>query len=155
MKTLKKISQNNNYTAVNIGSIAEIKNHSLIHPVSGKEVKGKVFLKEFTGSTGTEISFTSLPPKTELGYFHIHNKDEETYLILKGAGFYQVDDDCFPIQEGSIIRVAPEGVRSLCNTSDEEMVYVCVQSKKDSLEEHTTDDGSRLEYDSKLKDFIN
>ncbi len=154
MKQSVKISENRSYTAVNIGSIDEIKGHTLIHPVSGREVKGKVFLKELTNATGTEISFTSLAPKTELGYFHIHNKDEETYIIIKGKGYYQVDNDCFPIKEGSIIRVAPEGVRSLCNTSDEEMVYICVQSKKDSLEEHTTDDGSRLDFESRLKDLL-
>jgi hypothetical protein len=27
-------------------------------------------------ATGAEISFTSIPPKTELGHFHIHKKDE-------------------------------------------------------------------------------
>jgi mannose-6-phosphate isomerase-like protein (cupin superfamily) len=154
MKKVEKISENNDYTAVNIGGIDEVKSYSLIHPVSGREIKGKVFLKEPTTATGTEISFTSLPPKTELGYFHIHNKDEETYIIIKGYGYYQVNEDCFPIKEGSVIRVAPEGVRSLCNTSDQEMVYICIQSKLNSLEEHTTDDGSRLAYDSKLKDLL-
>ncbi|GET24287.1 cupin domain-containing protein [Prolixibacter sp. NT017] len=154
MKRSEKIAENKDYTAVNLGSMDDIKNHSLIHPKSGKEVKGKVFLKELTKATGTEISFTSLPPKTELGYFHIHNKDEETYVIIKGSGFYQVNNDCFPIKEGSVIRVAPEGVRSLCNTSDEDMVYICVQSKMNSLEEHTTDDGSRVVYESKWKEFL-
>jgi len=149
-----KQSENKDYTAVNIGSLDEIKSHSLIHPISGKEVKGKVFLKELTKASGTEISFNALPPKTELGYFHIHNQDEETYIVLKGSGYYQVNEDCFPIEEGSVIRVAPEGVRSLCNSSDEELVYICVQSKMNSLEEHTTDDGSRVAYDSKMKAFV-
>ena len=149
-----KQSENKDYTAVNIGSLDEIKSHSLIHPISGKEVKGKVFLKELTKASGTEISFNALPPKTELGYFHIHNQDEETYIVLKGSGYYQVNEDCFPIEEGSVIRVAPEGVRSLCNSSDEELVYICVQSKMNSLEEHTTDDGSRVAYDSKMKALL-
>ncbi len=154
MKQAEKISENKDYTAINIGSLDEVKSHSLIHPISGREIKGKAFLKELTKATGTEISFTSLPPKTELGYFHIHNKDEETYIIIKGSGYYQVNNDCFPIKEGSVIRVAPEGIRSLCNTSDQEMVYICIQSKMDSLEEHTTDDGSRLAYESKLKGLL-
>ena len=149
----KKISESKNYTAIDFGRLDEVKSYSLIHPKSGREVKGKVFLKEPTQATGTEISFTSIPPKTELGYFHIHYKDEETYIILSGSGYYQVDDDCFPISEGSVIRIAPEGVRSLCNTSDEEMVYICVQSKRGSLEEYTTDDGERLPYDAKWKDL--
>ena len=151
MKKPALISENKNYTAVNIGSLQDVAAYSMIHPKLKHEIKGKVFLKEPTKSTGTEISFTTIPPKSELGYFHIHNKDEETYIILKGSGFYQVDDDCFPITEGSVIRVAPEGERSLCNTSDEPMVYICIQSKQNSLEEHTTDDGKRVPVTPKWK----
>lgn len=151
MKKTEKLSENKNYTAINIGNLNNISSYSLIHPKLGTEIKGKLFVKESTKSTGTEISFTTIPPKSELGYFHRHNKDEETYIILKGAGFYQVDDDYFPIQEGSIIRVAPEGVRSLCNTSDEEMVYICIQTKENSLEEHTSEDGVRIPCSPKWK----
>nr|WP_321354867.1 cupin domain-containing protein [uncultured Draconibacterium sp.] len=144
MKKVELISESKNYTAVNVGSLEDIEKHSLIHPKLKTEIKGKVFLKAPSKSTGTEISYTTIPPKSELGYFHIHYKDEETYIILKGSGYYQVDDDCFPIQEGSVIRVSPDGVRSLCNTSDENMVYICIQSKENSLEEYTTDDGKRI-----------
>jgi mannose-6-phosphate isomerase-like protein (cupin superfamily) len=144
MKKVEKISENRNYTAVNIGTLEDIKSYSHIHPKLGTEIKGKVFANAPTHATGTEISFTTIPPKSELGYFHIHDKVEETYIILKGAGFYQVDDDCFPIQEGSIVRVAPDGVRSLCNTSEEDMVYLCIQSKINSLDKHTTEDGTRV-----------
>lgn len=151
MKQIEKISASNNYIAVNVGSLDQVTNYSLIHPKTGLEVKGKVFLKELTQATGTEISFTTLPPRTELPYFHIHNKDEETYIILKGSGYYQVDNDCFPITEGSVIRVAPQGVRGLCNTSDDTMIYICIQSQKDSLEKHTTDDGERIEVTPKWR----
>lgn len=150
MKNLEKISENKNYTAVNVGTLDDIKSYSLTHGKLGIEIVGKVFLQKATNATGTEISYTVIPPKKELGYFHIHNKDEETYIILKGEGFYQVDDDCFPICEGSVIRVAPEGVRGIRNSSDEEMIYLCVQSKMNSLEEHTYDDGQRVEHNSKL-----
>lgn len=151
MKNVEKISENRNYTAVNIGSLDDIKSYSLIHPKLGTEIKGKVFVKAPTKATGTEISITTIPPKSELGYFHIHNKDEETYIILKGSGYYQVDEDYFPIKEGSVIRVAPEGVRSLCNTSEEDMVYICIQAKENSLEEYTIDDGKRVAYTPKWK----
>ena len=60
MKKLEKISENKDYTAVNIGSMDDIKSYSLIHPKSGKEIKGKVFLKELTKSTGTEISMLGI-----------------------------------------------------------------------------------------------
>lgn len=151
MKKVELISENTNYTAVNVGSLDELKDHSFIHPKTKLEVTGKVFVNKATKSTGTEISFTTIPPQTELPYFHFHNKDEETYIILKGSGHYQVDEDCFPITEGSVIRVAPKGVRGLCNTSDETMVYICVQSKEGSLEEHSTDDGSRIACEPKWR----
>ena len=144
MKKVEVISENKHFTAVNLGSLEDIEQYSLIHPKLNVEIKGKVFLKEVTKSTGTEISFTTLAPHSDVGYFHIHQKDEETYIILKGSGYFQVDDVCFPIQEGSVIRVSPQGERSLRNTSDEQMVYICIQSKEHSLEEHTTDDGKRV-----------
>jgi mannose-6-phosphate isomerase-like protein (cupin superfamily) len=130
MKQIERISENKNYTAVNIGNLEDIKPYSLIHAKTGKEVKGKLFVKRPTNATGTEISFTTISPKSKLGFFHIHSRNEETYIILKGSGYYQVDEDCFPIQSGSIIRVAPEGVRSLCNASEEEMLFICIQSKE-------------------------
>jgi GrpB-like predicted nucleotidyltransferase (UPF0157 family)/quercetin dioxygenase-like cupin family protein len=149
MKKIEIISESENHTAVNVGNLNELQDYSFIHPKNGQIVTGKVFLKQPTHSTGTEISFSTIPPNKDLGYFHIHNKDEETYIILKGSGFYQVDNDCFPIKQGSVIRVAPEGVRSLCNNSDEEMIYICIQSRVNSLEEYSTNDGKRVEGNAK------
>ncbi|MDL2212942.1 cupin domain-containing protein [Bacteroides sp. OttesenSCG-928-E20] len=145
MKQIETISESKNHTAINIGCFDDLQNHSFIHPKNGQTITGKVFVKEATKSTGTEISFSTIPPNKELGYFHIHNKDEETYIILKGTGFYQVDDERFPIRQGSVIRVAPEGVRTLCNTSNEEMMYICIQSRENSLEEYSTEDGRRVD----------
>lgn len=151
MRQIEKISENINYCAVNLGGTDLINEYSLIHPVSQKVIEGKVFLKNVTGSTGTEISFNSLAPHSEQPYFHIHRKNEETYIIIKGSGYFQVDDDCFGIQEGSVIRVAPEGLRGICNTSDQEMIYIVIQSKKDSLEEYTTADGERIPHQPKWR----
>lgn len=149
MKEIEKLSENTHYTAINLGSLDDLENYGLIHPVNKKLVEGKVFLKDPTHATGTEISLNSVPPKTALSYFHIHRKNEETYIILKGSGFFQVDDDCFDIKEGSVIRVAPAGKRGLNNTSDQPMIYLVVQSKENSLEEYTTDDGQRVPLDPK------
>lgn len=144
MKQIEKLSENENYTAVNLGNLDELMDYSLIHPLRKTLIEGKVFLKDPTNATGTEISFNMLPPHTEQPYFHIHRKNEETYIILKGAGFYQVDEDCFEIKEGSVIRVAPKGNRGIRNDSDETMIYMVIQSKENSLEEHTTADGERI-----------
>jgi mannose-6-phosphate isomerase-like protein (cupin superfamily) len=151
MKQMNKISENSNYSAVDLGALDDLMEYSLIHPVNKKLIEGKVFLKEMTQATGTEISFNSLPPKTEQPYFHIHRKNEESYIILKGFGYFQVDDDCFDIKEGSVIRVAPAGKRGICNSSEETMIYMVVQSKENSLEEYTTADGERLPVEPKWR----
>ena len=100
MKQAKKIAEGRNYTAADIGDAEDIKSYSLIHAKTGQEVRGKLFLKELTRATGTEISFNSIPPGSGPGYFHKHDKDEETYIILRGAGYCQVDGDCFPVKAG-------------------------------------------------------
>jgi len=151
MKQIEKLSENSSYTAINLGNLEELMSYSLIHPVNKRLIEGKVFLKDPTQATGTEISFNSLPPKSEQPYFHIHFKNEETYLILKGYGFFQVDEDCFNIKEGSVIRVAPQGKRGICNSSDETMIYMVVQSKQNSLEEYTTADGERTPFEPKWR----
>jgi mannose-6-phosphate isomerase-like protein (cupin superfamily) len=151
MKQIEALSENTHYSAVDLGKLSDLMDYSLIHPVSKKVIEGKVFLKDATKATGTEISFNSLPPQSEQPYFHIHRKNEETYIILKGFGFFQVDEDCFSIKEGSVIRVAPQGKRGICNSSDETMVYMVIQSKENSLEEHTSADGERLPVEPKWR----
>lgn len=144
MKTIEKLSENAHYHAVDLGNLNDLMQYALVHPVNQKLIEGKVFLKEATHASGTEISFNSLPPQTEQPYFHIHRKNEETYIILKGSGFFQVDEDCFSIKEGSVIRVAPAGKRGIRNSSDDTMVYMVIQAKENSLEEYTTGDGERV-----------
>jgi hypothetical protein len=90
MKLIEKLSENTHYSAVNLGELKNLMDYSPLHPVSKKLIEGKVFLKDATKSTGTEISINSLPPHSEQPYFHIHKKNEETYIILKGFGCFQV-----------------------------------------------------------------
>ena len=151
MRQIENLSENSSYTAINLGNLEDLMSYSLIHPVNKRLIEGKVFLKEPTHATGTEISFNSLQPNSEQPYFHLHYKNEETYIILKGFGFFQVDDDCFNIKEGSVIRVAPQGKRGIRNSSDEIMIYMVVQSKENSLEEHTTADGERTLFEPKWR----
>ena len=149
MKQIEKLSANVNYTAINLGNLDKLMEYSLIHPINKQKIEGKVFLKDITNSTSSEVSFNSLLAKTEQPYFHVHYKNEEIYIILKGHGFFQVDDECFNIQEGSVIRVAPNGIRGICNSSEETMTYLVIQSKENSLEEYTTNDGKRVPFKPK------
>ena len=128
--------------------------YSLTHKVTKQNIEGKVYLKDATNSTSTEISFNSLPPKTEQPYFHTHKQNEETYIVLKGFGFFQVDGKVFDVKEGSVVRVAPNGIRGIRNSSDKTMVYIVIQSKENSLEQYSTDDGTRVKFEPKWQDKI-
>lgn len=151
MKNIGIISESESHSAINIGSLNTLTEHSIIHPKTKKKIKGKLFIKDLTKSTGSELSFSTLPPKTELPYFHIHKENEETYIIIKGSGDFQVNNECFPIEEGSIIRVAPSAIRGLRNSSEETMIYIVIQTRENSLIQYSSDDGERVIYDKKWK----
>ena len=135
MEKIKKVAENKNFTAVDFGKLSLLQ----------ETANGKAFLKDLTNATGTEISLSVLPAKTDLPVFHSHKQNEETYIILSGSGKFQVDDQCFDISEGSIVRVASDGIRGMTNTSDEQMTYIVIQSREGSLEQYSMDDGVMLE----------
>ena len=81
----------------------------------------------------------------------LKEENEEVYIILKGNGKFQVDDKVFLISEGSIVRVNPEGKRSMINLSNNDMIYIVVQAKQNSLKQWTLDDGKIENIEDKLK----
>lgn len=122
--------------------------HASVGSLKGFE--GKQFVKEATGATSCEISFGSLPSDAAVPFFHSHRANEENYIILSGAGRFQVDDEVFDIAEGSVIRVSPGCDRNLKCTSDEPMTYICIQAKAGSLEGYTMTDADMTEHKSLL-----
>ena len=128
MKEIKTIKSGKNFAAVEVGKWSEIKDYEL-HLGPDMTIPGKVFV----GS--------ALVPGQDSGFLHTHKTHEELYFILKGKGEYQVDGEVFPIGEGSIIRVAPEGKRALKNTGDGEMIMLCIQYKADSFAKDDTPAG--------------
>lgn len=97
----------------------------------GPEMKipGKVFGGAALKATGAEFSFQSFAPGTETGFLHTHKTHEELYFFLSGKGEFQVDGQIFPVAEGSVVRVAPAGLRSVRNNGNEPFVMLCVQYK--------------------------
>lgn len=102
--------------------------------------EGKQFVKDATGATSCEISFGSLPTGAEVPFFHSHKANEENYIILSGAGKFQVNDQVFDIAEGSVIRVATDCDRNLKCTSSFPMTYICIQATEGSLGGYTMTD---------------
>ena len=115
-----------------------------------QQFEGKQFVKEATGATSCDISFGTLPSGASVPFFHSHKANEENYVILSGAGRFQVDDEVFDIAEGSVIRVAPGCDRNLRCTSAEPMLYLCIQAKANSLEGYTMTDAEVTERPSLL-----
>ncbi|MBO7106836.1 MAG: cupin domain-containing protein, partial [Verrucomicrobia bacterium] len=69
------------------------------------------------------------------GFLHAHKTHEELYIILRGEGSYQVDGEIFPVSEGTIIRVAPDGKRARKNTGKENLTMLCIQYKANAFNE--------------------
>lgn len=122
--------------------------HASIGPLCGFE--GKQFVKEATGATSCEISFGTLPTGAAVPFFHSHKVNEENYIILSGAGKFQVDGDVFDITEGSVIRVSTNCDRNIKCTSAEPMTYICIQAKEGSLEGYTMTDAEITERENLL-----
>lgn len=126
MKETRKIAELANATAVDFGKLNEINEYVL---ELGPEMKipGKVFGGSAVGATGGEFSFQSFAPGTETGFIHIHKTHEELYFFLSGKGEFQVDGEVFNVEEGSVVRVAPAGKRSVRNNGTEPLLMLCVQ----------------------------
>lgn|SRR5574344_975548 len=140
MKTIKKISEGRNYSAVSVGNMSELCEHQLI---LGPDmvINGKVFVGQALHTTGAQMSFQYFKPGEDSGFLHTHKTHEELYIIVKGEGEYQIDGKSFPISEGSIVRVAPDAKRAIRNTGGSEMIMLCVQYKADSFKSEDAEDG--------------
>ncbi|HEY9543627.1 cupin domain-containing protein [Prevotella sp.] len=150
MKTIELTKSGKNFTAVNVGKLSDVKDYEL-HMGPDVIIPGKVFVGQALGATGSELSFQSLVPGQDSGFLHTHKNHEELYFILKGEGEYQVDGEAFPVAEGSIIRVAPEGKRALKNTGNAEMLMLCIQYKADSFGENDSPAGDGIILNEPLK----
>jgi len=133
MKKIEPLKSGKNYTAVSVGRMDEIIEHVL--PMGPVTIQGKVFAGQAVGATGSELSFQTLVPGQDSGFLHTHKTHEELYIILKGEGQYQVDGEIFPVSEGTIVRVAPDGKRALKNTGKENLTMLCIQYKANAFGE--------------------
>ncbi len=117
--------------------------HATVGNIHGFE--GKKFVKDATGASSCEISFGTLPSGEAIPFFHSHKENEENYIILSGAGRFQVDDQVFDVAEGSVVRVATGCDRNLRCTSGEPMTYICIQALENSLGAYTMTDAEITE----------
>lgn len=140
MKQVQQLSGAENYGAINLGNLTEIKDYVLELSPEIK-IPGKVFGGQAVGATGGEFSFQVFAPGQETGFLHTHKSHEELYFFLSGKGEFQVDGDVFPVGEGSVVRVAPAGRRSVRNNGAQPLVMLCVQYRGDTFTADDITDG--------------
>ena len=131
------IIQGKNYSAEQIGPLETLLQRDFMG------FHGKYFLGENLGLTGCEVSLNRLPAGKGMPFVHAHKKNEELYIVLRGNGTFFVDGEEFPIQEGSLIRIAPAGERSW-KAGSEDLYFICIQAEAGSLSQSTLEDGIRL-----------
>lgn len=144
MKQMEKIAAGEHFTAVDAGKMAQLGEYRL-QLAPGVELPGMVFGGAAVGATGAEFSFQSFAPGTETGFLHTHRTHEELYFFLSGRGEFQVDGECFPVGEGSVVRVAPAGRRSVRNNGSEPLVMLCVQYRGGTFTAEDATDGNILQ----------
>lgn len=143
MKQIEKTASAANFTAINLGWLKELGDYVLkLSPEIN--IPGKVFGGSALQTTGSDFSFQLFQPGTETGFLHTHKTHEELYFFLSGNGEFQVDGHVFPISEGSVVRVAPEGKRSIRNNGTEPLIMLCVQYKGNTFTEEDAKDGNLL-----------
>jgi len=134
-----------NFCAVEVGEFSHLDTYKLEVPALNRTVNGKLFLKQFIGFTGMQISMNKVPAGRSVPFYHAHKENEEAYIFTGGKGQMQIDGQTFDVQEGSIVRVSPSGMRTIRNNSADDLYYICVQAKNNSLAQDTMDDGIRSE----------
>lgn len=134
------------FKAADIGPFRDLDKYSYTLPNLSMTVNGKLFLNELLGLTGSEISLNKLPPEKSMPFYHKHHRNEEVYIFLSGEGEFQIDGKVFPVKEGTVVRVHPEGERTWRNVSDtDDLTYIVMQAPAGQIEATKTNDGVALE----------
>lgn len=102
--------------------------------------EGRVELHEALSLTGAEISINNLPAGANVPFVHSHKNNEEVYGILSGKGKVIIDGEEIALTSGDWVRIAPVAKRQFFAAEDEEISFVCIQAKENSLEGFTADD---------------
>lgn len=137
-----EILEGRNFSGAQVGVLNDLDRYQFFHPLGkGRGFPGKLFLKEPLAMTGMEVSMNKLPAGQSVPFYHQHREHEELYIFLRGKGQFLIDGNVIDVQEGSVIRVAPDGVRTWRNHSQEDLVYIVIQAKAGSLSANQIEDG--------------
>lgn len=98
-------------------------------------------LHELLSLTGAEISINTLAAASSVPFIHAHQQNEEIYGILEGSGKFVLDNESIQLKKGDWVRISPETKRQLFADEQQDLVYLCIQVKENSLSQWTGNDG--------------
>jgi mannose-6-phosphate isomerase-like protein (cupin superfamily) len=93
-----------------------------------------------------QIAFTHrlMPPKSggKGSYGHRHKTQEEIYYVIRGRLQFKLGDDVIDVDAGTVVRVAPETVRSIWNDGpeDAELIICSVRLEDASADGEIVED---------------
>ena len=120
-----------NYKTFELGKISEI----------SKRENGKAFLHDALQLTSCEISVNCVPKGYKVPFNHKHKQNEEIYIIIKGEGIIEIDGSPINVKEGTSVIIAPPAIRTIENAGNEDLQFICIQAKANSLEQFGMSDG--------------
>src|SRR5262245_11326846 len=85
---------------------------------------------------GTEqVGFTwrRMPAQTggKGSYGHRHKTQEEVYFVISGVLQFKLEDEVIDLPAGTVVRIAPEVVRSVWNEGPEDAVIIICSTRSD------------------------
>lgn len=113
-----------------------MKNYKLTHILEAPRNE----LNEQLNLTGAEVSINNLPEKTNVPFIHHHTQNEEIYGILEGNGHVIIDGEKVELRAGDWLKIAPSAKRQFFASDDNNIKYICIQVKENSLETFTMTD---------------
>jgi mannose-6-phosphate isomerase-like protein (cupin superfamily) len=110
---------------------------------AGSDVPGEFrALTEALGAEQVAVTLIRVPPHSdfEQGTGHRHGEQEELYIVSRGALTMRFGDEVREVGAGSVVRVAPQTVRSHRNLGDEPVELWAVSRKIEDSDSTKVDD---------------
>jgi mannose-6-phosphate isomerase-like protein (cupin superfamily) len=88
-----------------------------------------------------QVAFTwrRMPPQTggKGSYGHRHKRAEEIYFVASGTLQFKLEDEVMDLGEGTIVRIAPQVVRSVWNEGPGDAVLIMCSIRTEDPDEDT------------------
>lgn len=110
---------------------------------AGKDVPGEFrALTEALEAEQVAVTLIRVPPHSdfEQGTGHRHDRQEELYIVTRGTLTMRFGDEVHEVGAGSVVRVAPQAVRSHRNLGDEPVELWAVSRKIEDSDSTKVDD---------------